>query len=345
MPEGPVVSILTPVYNGEPYLQECIESVLNQSYQNFEYIIVNNCSTDRTLEIAREFAKKDSRIRVHDNENFLDVIANHNLAFQLISTSAKYCKVVSADDYLLRECLLQMVEFAEANPSAAIIGSYQLCLDRVLWQGFEYPRAVFPGRDVCRQVFLGNVQGFGFGSPTSLLYRADVVNGSANFYPNSSPHADTSACFKHLRNSFFGFVYQVLSYNRAHTATQSAKSLEFNRYAPAYLNDLIVYGPYYLDENELQHCISMQLRSYYRFLAMHHFAGSRDKEFWDYHNSRLQELGYPLSNYILLKAALIAVVAKSSTRSPTVAKMRNILWRYPGVLASRLTQAGSKLKS
>jgi glycosyltransferase involved in cell wall biosynthesis len=52
--EQPLVSVLTPVYNGEPYLGECIESVLNQTYQNFEYIIVNNCSKDRTLEIARE---------------------------------------------------------------------------------------------------------------------------------------------------------------------------------------------------------------------------------------------------------------------------------------------------
>ena len=78
MRDEPLVSVLTPVYNGEPYLQECIESVLNQSYRNFEYIIVNNCSTDRTLEIASEFAKKDRRIRVHDNQEFLDVIANQD---------------------------------------------------------------------------------------------------------------------------------------------------------------------------------------------------------------------------------------------------------------------------
>jgi len=56
--EPPLVSIVTPVYNGEPYLAECIESVLAQTYPNWEYIIQNNCSTDRTLEIASEYGKK-----------------------------------------------------------------------------------------------------------------------------------------------------------------------------------------------------------------------------------------------------------------------------------------------
>src|SRR5579862_5518238 len=109
----PLVSVVTPVYNGEPYLAECIESVLSQSYKNFEYWIVNNCSKDRTLEVALEYAKKDSRVRVHDNQEFVDVISNHNLAFRLISPQAKYCKVVSGDDFIFPECLAQMVELAE----------------------------------------------------------------------------------------------------------------------------------------------------------------------------------------------------------------------------------------
>ena len=74
--------------------------MLAQSYTNFEYIIVNNRSTDATLQVAQEYAARDSRIRVHDNETFVPVIENHNIAFGLMSPLAKYCKVVSGDDFI-----------------------------------------------------------------------------------------------------------------------------------------------------------------------------------------------------------------------------------------------------
>src|SRR5258708_13357028 len=76
----PLVSIVTPVYNGEQYLSECIESVLSQTYTHWDYVIVNNCSTDRTPDIAREYAARDARIRIHSNETFLRVIENYNIA-------------------------------------------------------------------------------------------------------------------------------------------------------------------------------------------------------------------------------------------------------------------------
>ena len=155
MATEPFVSVLTPVYNGEDYLAECIESVLAQDYQNYEYIIVNNCSTDRSLEIAREYALRDSRIRVHNNQTFVGVIENHNIAFRLISPQAAYCKIVSADDYIFPEYLTRMVGFASEHPSAGIIGCYQLSGAYIKWQGFTYPNAVITGEEICRRVFLG----------------------------------------------------------------------------------------------------------------------------------------------------------------------------------------------
>ena len=61
----PLVSVVTPVYNGEKYIEECIESILKQSYENWEYIIVNNCCTDKTPELIEQFAQKDERIKIH----------------------------------------------------------------------------------------------------------------------------------------------------------------------------------------------------------------------------------------------------------------------------------------
>jgi len=328
--QQPLVSVVTPVYNGEAYLAECIESVLRQSYRNFEYLIVNNCSKDRTLEIARDYSKRDARVRVFDNQEFLDVISNHNHAFRLISGEAKYCKVVSGDDLIFPDCLERMVELGKSHPEVGIVGCYQLSGDRILWQGFEYPRNVFSGREICRQIFLGGDSRFGFGSPTSILYRADLVRASAAFYPNSSPHSDTSACFEQIRHCSYGFVYQVLCYERKHEATQTSKSLELNRYASAYLNDLLKYGPAFLSKDEMERCVKAELSSYHQFLALNYFAGFRNREFWDYHRGRLAELGYPLKRLHLLKAAFVALDRKAANPGLALQKLRDRLsarWR------------------
>ena len=113
----PLVSIVTPAYNEEKYLSTCIESVLAQTYSNWDYTIVNNCSTDRTLAIAQEYAAKDPRIRVITNNTFIPAIANLNTAFRQISPASKYCKMVLADDWMFPECLERMVAVMEEHPS------------------------------------------------------------------------------------------------------------------------------------------------------------------------------------------------------------------------------------
>ena len=112
----PLVSVVTPVYNGAKYLVDCIESVLSQSYDNWEYIIIDNCSNDQTGAIAQRYAERDGRIRVQRNDKVLPIIANFNHALRQISPMSMYCKVVCADDWLFPECLERMVGLAESRP-------------------------------------------------------------------------------------------------------------------------------------------------------------------------------------------------------------------------------------
>jgi glycosyltransferase involved in cell wall biosynthesis len=304
--QEPLVSVVTPVYNGESYLAECIESILKQTYSNLEYIIVNNCSTDGTFAIAQRYARMDSRIRVYENETLLPIIANHNRAFSLISSASKYCKVLSADDWLYPECLARMVSLAEANPSVGIVGCYQLSGTgpqsdnwQVRWAGLPFASAVVRGRQACRWRLLGGP--YVFGTPTSLMYRADLVRAQPEFYPNSTAEADTSSCFHHLQKSDFGFVHQVLCYERVHEQTQSADCRRLNTYVSSWLGDLVDYGPVYLTAEEFQDRLKVLLAYYYRFLGASYMEG-RDASFWKYHEKRFAECGYPLSKFRLARA-------------------------------------------
>lgn len=320
-----MISVVTPVYNGGEFIAECIESVLNQTFTDFEYIILNNASSDETSKIANYYARKDSRIRVECNETTIPVIANHNKAFGLISTQSKYCKVVSADDYIFPMCIEKMVAVAERNTTAGIVGSYQASGTVIKWQGFPFGQELMRGRDVCRQQllqeqvfvereiprhgsFLERFTGephivrqpiLGFGTPTSLLYRSELVR-QPNFYPNPSPHSDTSACLASLKDWDFGFVHEILSYERTHDNTQTSASIKLNRYSSQSISDLKTYGPYYLDEGELRREIGKAVRGYHRFLLKNSFR--KDEGFWSYHKKQLSELGYPLTVSSALRA-------------------------------------------
>jgi glycosyltransferase involved in cell wall biosynthesis len=119
--DGPLVNVVTPVYNGGRYLRQCIESVIAQTHKNWRYTIVNNASTDDTEEIAEYHARLDPRIHVHNNADFLPIIENHNLAFSLIAADSAYCKPLMADDWLYPECLETMLSTALAGPSIGLV--------------------------------------------------------------------------------------------------------------------------------------------------------------------------------------------------------------------------------
>lgn len=305
----PLVSVVTPVYNGEKYLAECIESVVAQNYQNWDYIIVNNCSTDRTLEIAQRYAQKEPRIKIHNNECFADRVENHNIALRQISPDSKYCKVLHADDWLFPECIIRMVELAEVNPSVGVVGAYGLEGVRVRWDGLPYPSPVTSGRELCRRSLLGGL--YVFGSPTSILFRSDLVRGCNNLFVSDefgSLSSDQDACYQILRSSDFGFIHQVLTYSRTHgeSATSIATSTNLNHDLPAALNILRKYGPDYLTENEYEARLNLLMVRYYCFLGQS-LLYLRGKQFWDFHRRALGFMGFPLNRKRLLWAACYEV--------------------------------------
>lgn len=114
-----LVSIVLPVYNGERYLASAIESVLNQTYQNIELILVNDCSTDSTEEIIKSYASKDPRIVYLKNEVNLKLPASLNRGFS--AAKGQYLTWTSDDNLYMPTALARMVEFLDQHPKAALV--------------------------------------------------------------------------------------------------------------------------------------------------------------------------------------------------------------------------------
>lgn len=113
MSEPVKISIYTSVYNVEPYLRQCVESVLNQTYTNFEYFLLDNGSTDGSGDILREYAEKDSRIHLIRNEenqgamSWLGILEKEG--------DGEWMAVLDSDDWMEKDFLEKLLAFAEEN--------------------------------------------------------------------------------------------------------------------------------------------------------------------------------------------------------------------------------------
>ena len=112
------ISVIMSVYNGEEYLAETIESVINQTFKNWELIIINDCSKDSTGEILADYAERDDRIKVFTNETNLKLPASLNKAISL--SSGKYIARMDADDICLPDRLEKQYKFMEENSDTAL---------------------------------------------------------------------------------------------------------------------------------------------------------------------------------------------------------------------------------
>lgn len=125
--ENPLMSVLMPVYNCESYLAEAIESILSQTYRNFEFIIINDGSTDSSETIIRSYV--DNRIRYLSNEKNLGLISTLNQGILL--SKGKYILRMDADDVSFSERFEKQLLFMETNPDIDISGTWFLKSNRV----------------------------------------------------------------------------------------------------------------------------------------------------------------------------------------------------------------------
>jgi len=126
MKNNPLVSVLIPSYNSGAYLDDSIQSILDQTYPNWELIITDDCSTDNSVEVAKKHANRDKRIKVYENEKNRGISGNMNRGLK--HCKGKYIAILDADDWSYPYRLKKQVEVMEENKKvAACSGFFDVC--------------------------------------------------------------------------------------------------------------------------------------------------------------------------------------------------------------------------
>jgi glycosyltransferase involved in cell wall biosynthesis len=171
MNELPLVSVLMTSFNREKYIAEAIESVLASSYRNLELIIVDDCSSDNTVSIAKKYAESDARITVYLNDRNLGDYHNRNQAAGY--ANGKYIKYLDSDDLIYPESLSVFVSGMEKFPDAAVG-----IMSNVNQEDFPYPFQLQP-RDAYHHHFF--IRGIFDTGPSGLIFRTDRFKESGGF--------------------------------------------------------------------------------------------------------------------------------------------------------------------
>ncbi len=122
------ISIIIPVYNVEKYLEECLDSIINQIYENIEIICVNDCSTDNSEKILTSYAKKDNRIKVINQTKNEGAGIARNIALKI--AKGEYIFYVDGDDYISSDCLQKLLKLEKETNADIVMGKNKIFLNK-----------------------------------------------------------------------------------------------------------------------------------------------------------------------------------------------------------------------
>jgi len=148
--KNPAISVVIPIYNQEKYVRKCIRSVLSQSFQDFEIIIVNDGSKDNSLKACQRYAKKDSRITIIDKQNEGPALARKD---GFLKAEGEYICYIDGDDYIVPHALELLYQLALEKQVDMVVGDFDIVYDN--WgflkkgRGFNVSDRIIPPQRCC----------------------------------------------------------------------------------------------------------------------------------------------------------------------------------------------------
>lgn len=210
---NPLVTILMPNYNNEPFLKEAMDSMLNQTYKDFIFLIVDDGSTDKSVEIIKSY--DDSRIKLVVKEKNSGIVDSMNIGIDLIDT--KYFVRMDGDDISEPDRIRQLVDYMETHTDVGVCGShYKLFGDKN-----EVTRMELNGNMIKAKLIYTNGM-----SHAPSIFRTEVLKKTGIRYTNNHPYMEDYDIFFRLKNSTnFVHLDQVLYHYRILKHNSTVKNI------------------------------------------------------------------------------------------------------------------------
>jgi glycosyltransferase involved in cell wall biosynthesis len=218
-----LVSVLIPTYNGEEYVKKTIESVLNQSLTNFELIICDDASTDRTSEILEDFAYSDSRISVYRFDDNVGLPGNWNRCLK--RANGTYIKILCHDDLIRANYLKETVEIMESNRSLSLICSFQETVGEIkmIRSHEDFQGSGEIKGDIAQDRILS--KGNWIGAPSATLFRREDLQKTGLFDEHLACSLDWEMWLRLLGLGNLYVIPKILYSTRIHRKQESSNCI------------------------------------------------------------------------------------------------------------------------
>ncbi len=241
----PIVSIITPLFNGEKVIQDCIESVLSQTFISWELIIVDDCSTDEGVEVVNQYQAQDERIKLLQNSENLGVGLSRNRGIEV--ASGRFIAFLDCDDYWYPDKLTAQLTFMQQQHSAFSYTAYTPVDEQGQHLGYDViapTKLTF--KALCRNNYIGCL---------TVMY--DVKALGKRYFPAIRRRQDWALWLEILKETDGDGLDQPLAYYR-----HSAGSLSRNKLR-------LLKDNYLVYRNQLKQPALQSLISMGRFLVYH----------------------------------------------------------------------------
>jgi glycosyltransferase involved in cell wall biosynthesis len=246
------VSICVPTYNGTRYLKDCLDSVLAQTFEDFEVVVVDDCSTDSTLGIVRQYAASDERFRVSRNERNLGLVANWNRCVDV--ARGEWVKFLFQDDLLEPSCLEQMLRASRSGVDLVVTRRGLIFEEEAPAQIKEQYRSYLARHDLARhwpgheyiapeqfaEILLRNPRANCIGEPTATLMRRSAFERYGRYNRDLVMLCDWEYAARVAANSGLCYVDATLAHFRVHAGAVSTTVHAGNEYRSAVIDPLII---------------------------------------------------------------------------------------------------------